>query len=227
MRRDPTRRRLIPLIHPMRMQDSSSVCSVVGVSLPASRAAWLNAVYVVVGCLAMSLAAQVRVPIPGTDVPMTLQLLGVFLIGFALRPALAVAAMVLYLVCGTAGLPVFAGPGGLGGATGGYLLGFIPAVWLVSILGHRRHAGEGRLFVAGLCGGAIVFALGVGWRVGVFQGLGAGDASLGMAIATGAVPFAVKAIVELALATACAGCVSRLIHGRRKVAQSRYGSDQV
>ncbi len=211
----------------MRMQDSSSVCSVVDASLHSSRVAWLNGVSVVVGCLAMGLAAQIRIPVPGTDVPMTLQLLGVFLIGFALRPALAVAAMVLYVVCGASGLPVFAGPGGLAGATGGYILGFIPAVWLVSALGHRGEASTGRLFVAGFCGTSVVFAIGVGWRVAFFRGLGAGDAAWGMATATGAAPFAVKAIVELALAAACARCVSRLIHGRRKVARASYRSDQM
>lgn len=211
----------------MRTQNSNSVCSVVDASLSASRAAWLSGVSVVVGCLAMGLAAQVRIPVPGTDVPMTLQLLGVFLIGFGLRPASAVAAMVLYVVCGASGLPVFAGPVGLAGATAGYILGFIPAVWLVSALGHRGEASTGRLLVAGFCGTLVVFAVGVGWRVTFFQGLGLGDAALGMAIATGAAPFAVKAIVELALATACARCVSRLIHGRRSVARPSYSSDQV
>ena len=173
----------------------------------------------------MGLAAQVRIPVPGTDVPMTLQLLGVFLIGFALRPPLAVAAMVLYVVCGAFGLPVFAGPVGLAGTTGGYILGFIPAVWLVSALGHRRQTSTGRLFVAGFCGTLVVFVVGVGWRVAFFQGLGAGDAALGMAIATGAAPFAVKAIVELALAATCARCVSRWIHGRRIVARPSYRSE--
>ena len=162
----------------------------------------------------MGLAAQVRVPLPGTDVPMTLQLLGVFLIGFAVRPHLAVAAMILYVVCGASGLPVFAGAGGLAGSTGGYILGFIPAVWLVSMLGHRREATTGRLFFAGICGISVVFVVGVGWRIAFFRGLGLGEEALGAAIATGAAPFAAKAIIELALAAASARCVGRWIHGQ-------------
>ena len=196
-------------------------------SLRASRYAWLSAASVVGGCVAMALAAQVRIPVPGTDVPMTLQLLGVFAIGFAFRPSLATSAMVLYVVSGASGLPVFAGSGGLAGGTGGYILGFIPAVWLVSFLGHRREAGPGRLFVAGCCGFAVVFTVGVAWRVVFFRGLGLGDASFGMAIATGATPFAVKAIVELALAVVGAKCVSRLIRGRRDVGRPDNNFDQV
>lgn len=211
----------------MKTQPSNSVCSVVDASFLASRVAWLDAMSVVVGCAVMGLAAQVRVPVPGTDVPMTLQLLGVLVIGFALRPALAVPAMVLYAVCGACGMPVFAGPGGLAGATGGYILGFIPAVWLVSALAHRGEATAGRLLVAGLCGLSVVFAIGVAWRVAFFQGVGAGDSALGMAIATGAAPFAVKAIVELALAVAGAKCVGRLMHGRRKVGRPAFSSDKV
>ena len=211
----------------MKVQNSRSVGSVVDGSLSASRVALSSAGFVAAGCFAMSLAAQVRIPVPGTDVPMTLQLLGVFLIGFALRPALAVAAMVLYVACGASGLPVFASSGGLAGATCGYILGFIPAVWLVSSIGHRSRAGVGRLLIAGLCGTLVVFAIGVGWRVVFFGGFGSGEAALGLAMATGVAPFAVKAMVELALATAGVRCVGRLNNGRRKNLRPIFSSDQV
>ncbi|RME38944.1 MAG: biotin transporter BioY, partial [Planctomycetota bacterium] len=69
--------------------------------------------------------ARVAIPLPGTDVPMTLQLPAVLLAGVMLSPTEALYAMVLYLTVGTLGLPVFApASAGILGPTGGYLLGY-------------------------------------------------------------------------------------------------------
>jgi len=145
----------------------------------------------------VTLAAQVRVPVPGTEVPMTLQLLVVLLAGLLLSPNQATAALSAYLILGTAGLPVFSpGSSGLWGPTGGYLVGFIPAAWLMGILRGRGGVGVSRLFVAGSVGGVVVFVCGIGWRM-VWL---AGDWRL--ALQTGLLPFALKAIVELCLAVA-------------------------
>ena len=84
-------------------------------------------VLVVVGALA--LASQLAVPLPGTPVPLTLQPFVVVLAGLLLGPLDAAAAMVIYLIVGAAGLPVFApmGPPGIArllSPTGGYLLAY-------------------------------------------------------------------------------------------------------
>jgi biotin transport system substrate-specific component len=81
-----------------------------------------------IGALAVALAAQVVVPVPLSPVPMTLQPLAVLAVGGLLGAAGGVSALVLYLILGALGLPVFAG-GGAGahhliGPTGGYLLAF-------------------------------------------------------------------------------------------------------
>jgi len=147
--------------------------------------------------LLVTLGAQVRVPVPGTEVPMTLQLLGVLLAGLMLSPNQAVAALSAYLVLGTAGLPVFSpGSTGLWGPTGGYLVGFIPAAWLMSVLRRRGDTGVSRLFVAGAVGVVVVFVCGIAWRI-VWL---AGDWRL--ALVTGLMPFALKAMLELCLAVA-------------------------
>lgn len=155
-----------------------------------------RAVASVVGCcLLMTLGARVRVAIPWTDVPMTLQLLAVLLIGFSLEPALALGGMLTYLACGTAGLPVFtAGSLGLPGPTGGYLVGFVLAAWVVSNLRGGRAAGVGRLLLAGVTGVASVLVPGVLWHA-AFVG---GDVWLSVDMAL--VPFVPKAVVELLLA---------------------------
>src|SRR3990170_493846 len=63
-------------------------------------------------CFLAAVAAQVRVPVPGTEVPMTLQLLAVLVTGLTLSPTVAAAALSAYLLLGTAGLPVFS-PGSM------------------------------------------------------------------------------------------------------------------
>ena len=159
--------------------------------------------------LLVTLAAQVRIPVPGTEVPMTLQLLGVLLAGLLLSPNQAAAALSTYLVLGTAGLPVFSpGSTGLWGPTGGYLVGFIPAAWLMSVLRGRGDSSVSRLFGAGTVGVVVIFVCGIGWRIAWL----AGDWRL--ALQTGLLPFVLKAMAELCLAVALVLSVRRW-QGRR------------
>jgi biotin transport system substrate-specific component len=94
------------------------------------------------GALVVAAAAQVTVPVPLSPVPMTLQPLAVLAVGGLLGAAEGLAALVLYLVLGAAGLPVFAGGGSgplhLAGPTGGYLIAFPFAAWLTGALVSRR-----------------------------------------------------------------------------------------
>ncbi len=105
------------------------------------------------------------VAIPLAVVPVTLQVFFVYLSGLVLRPYYALFAMVIYLVIGLMGLPVFAqGGSGLGvvlGPTGGYLFGFILAAFLLSVLVdpfRRKAATRGRPALYALCLGPLVVA---------------------------------------------------------------------
>ncbi len=145
----------------------------------------------------MALAAQVRIPVPGSVVPMTLQSLVILLAGFALSPSRVVAGMTLYLALGTCGLPVFTPQSqGLVGVTGGYLVGFVAAAWIISWLKGKGTPTAVRLAFSGGAGLAVLFVSGL---LGVTLFFG-GDWSL--AVKQGLVPFAVKALVQLALAVA-------------------------
>jgi biotin transport system substrate-specific component len=100
----------------------------------------IRASAVVLGVAVVAVAAQISVPIPGTPVPMTLQPLAVLLVGGLLGAQLGAASMVLYLALGIAGLPVFTptvpllGIARLLGPTGGYLLAYPIAAWVVGRL---------------------------------------------------------------------------------------------
>ncbi len=150
---------------------------------------------VLAGIAVMCVASLVRLPIPGTEVPMTLQSLAAVLCGFFLSPVAAVSAIVGYLVLGAAGLPVFVGSTGLLGSTSGYLVGFAICAGLVSLLKGGPRASVLRLTTAGLVGTVALFACGLVGQT-IFKG------SFEAAFLQGMAPFVGKAGIQLAFAVA-------------------------
>jgi len=149
------------------------------------------------GAALVALAAQLAVPLPGTPVPMTLQPLAVLLVGGLLGPGLGSASLLLYLLAGAAGLPVFTPLGAPGlarlfGPTGGYLLAFPVAAALVGWATARRPGWSG--LVAGPLLGMVAIHAG-GWAQ-----LAALTGSVRAALAAGVVPFAVGDTLKIAVA---------------------------
>ncbi len=129
--------------------------------------------WVVAGAILLALAAQARIYLPFTPVPVTAQTLAVFLLGLFLGNPVAPAAVGLYLILGILGLPYFAGPTGglfaLSGPTGGYLLGFLGAAYLVARL---RNSFQGvKVFALLILAQLVIYTLGVMqlwlWSVGM------------------------------------------------------------
>jgi biotin transport system substrate-specific component len=125
-----------------------------------------HAALIAIGALFVALTAQVY--IPTTPVPFTGQTFGVLVVGGALGLRRGAAALLLYLLVGVLGVPVFAqGDAGrevLLGATGGYLIGFVAAAAAVGRLAElgwdRRLSGA---LVTMLVGTTIIYAVGVPW----------------------------------------------------------------
>lgn len=144
-------------------------------------------------CALTALGAHVRVPLPGTPVPMTLQLMAVLGAGLCLSPALAAAAMGLYVAVGIVGMPVFAlGSAGVFGVTGGYIIGFVFGAAALSRLRGDSRSMLRRGLAAAVCV-LIVLACGVLWQTALY------GADLTAAIRFGLLPFLPKAAVELCL----------------------------
>src|SRR5919199_3510769 len=101
-----------------------------------------DAALVVAAAALTALCAQISFHLPGNPVPVTLQTFAVLLSGAALGANRGAAAMLLYVALGVVGVPVYAG-GAHGtsivfGATGGYLVGFMLAGWVVGRLAEAR-----------------------------------------------------------------------------------------
>ncbi|MGN6096486.1 MAG: biotin transporter BioY [Bosea sp. (in: a-proteobacteria)] len=153
---------------------------------------------VIVGSLLLALSSQIKVPM--YPVPMTMQTFAVTLIGALYGWRLGAVTVIAWLFEGLIGLPVLAGAAGgaayFAGPTGGYLVAFPIAAALTGWLAERGWNGS-RLalaFAAMLAGNALCLVIGVAW-LGVLIGLP-------KAIAVGAVPFLLGAVLKSALAAA-------------------------
>lgn len=120
------------------------------------------------GSLFVAAMAQVRIPLPFTPVPLTGQTLAVLVVGAALGARKGAASLLLYLFEGLIGLPFFAG-GNHGvsvvlGPTGGYLLGFVVAAYVIGALAARGL--DRRIptaLLAFLAGEVVIYLFGVAW----------------------------------------------------------------
>ena len=178
-----------------------------------SRAPVHDAAVIVGGALLTALLAQVSLSVPGSPVPITGQSLGVILTAAALGPLRGSAALGLYLLLGAVGLPVYAdGASGLSrllGATGGFLVGFVPAAFLVGLA--ARHGLERRPWsaMAVFIGGQLlIFAVGVPWLVL--------SARLGVskALDVGFLPFVPGGLIKAAIAAVLVPLAWRFVNRR-------------
>ncbi len=165
--------------------------------LPRTR---VSAIALVIGFAALTaLAAQIRIPLGFTPVPLTGQTFAVLLSGAVLGWRLGAAAQALYVAVGLAGFPVFQGAEGgwsyATGATAGYLAGFIVAAAAVGYLAeHRQDRRVVTAVPAMLAGNTIIYLLGVSWLMHVL------DVDLAAGLAAGFTPFVVGDLLKIAAA---------------------------
>jgi biotin transport system substrate-specific component len=164
---------------------------------------------IIIGSLFVAAFAQIEIPLPFTPVPITGQTFGVLLVGAALGSKRGAASLASYLAMGAFGLPFFAG-GAHGfdiilGATGGYLIGFVIAAYVIGLLAERGLERSIRTsFLPFLVGTVIIYACGVTWLVVVFG-------SFSKAIAAGLLPFLIGDAVKLIAASVALPAAWKLV----------------
>ena len=177
-----------------------------------SRALLYDAGLVLGGSIVIALCTQVAI---GYPVPVTGQTFAVLMVGMLLGSRRGALCVLTYLAQGAAGLPVFAhGKAGLVvlfGPTGGYLIGFVAAAYVVGTLAERgwdRRAGT--TVLAMVLGNLVLYAGGLLWLACWAHLLG--NPLGGGVLAVGLVPFLVGDLLKILLAVALLPTGWKLIH---------------
>jgi biotin transport system substrate-specific component len=161
----------------------------------------IRAIFIVSFVAMTALGAYVRIPLPFSPVPITLQTFFVILCGAVLGRKLGVFAQVSYLALGGLGMPIFQGYGSglfhFAGPTGGYLVGFVAASFVTGALidRTRESLGISRVIFAMSAGLFTIYVFGITWLVIGY------NFSLAKAISLGFVPFIPGAAAKLAIAS--------------------------
>lgn len=158
-------------------------------------------------------SAYIIIPLPFSLSPLALQTLIVNLTGYVLNAKQAFMTMLVYLLVGLAGVPVFtggsAGPGKLFGPTGGYIIGFlVTAVFLAYFKGEKYNFKRYALLGC-VIGIPLIYVFGV-VQLKLITGMG-----WDKAILTGALPFIPLDIVKCLAAAVIAGPINRIFTNNR------------
>ena len=159
-----------------------------------------NITLIVIGSLFIALTAQISIQIPIGPVPITGQTFGVLLIGALFGSRLGALSAVLYIAEGLQ-FPVYAnatsGWSILTGATGGYLLSFPIAAFLVGWLSERGwDRRPGTLLLAMVAGNIIIYLFGVPWLINSIEGT-----TLSQGLQWGLIPFIPGDLAKIFAAT--------------------------
>ena len=157
-----------------------------------------DAALVLGASLVIALSAQVAIQLPFSPVPITGQTMAVLLVGALLGSRRGALAVLAYIAEGLAGLPVFAGGAAglarLFGPTGGYLVGFVAAAFLVGRLAERGWDRRfGTTLAAMTLGNLVIYGVGAVW-LAVFVG------GLSRAWSLGVLPFLPGDAIKIVLA---------------------------
>ena len=157
-------------------------------------------VYIALFAVLIAICAWISIP---TTVPFTLQTFGIFLTVGLLGGKRGSMAVLVYILLGAAGIPVFSGfTGGIGrllGNTGGYIVGFLASalvMWaLEKVMGRKTWA----LAVQMVLGLIACYAIGTVWFMVVYSGT-SGTVGLMTVLGWCVIPFIIPDLIKIALA---------------------------
>ena len=163
-----------------------------------------------------AIGAYVALPLPFTPVPFTLQLLFTLLSGLVLGPKAGALSQIIYVGLGVLGVPVFAGgnagPGVLVGPTGGYLVGFVVAAYVIGYLNMNLSQKAWPPVWKGIVIGGV--------GLGIFHGLGAWwlaftlQIDLSKALALGCLPYIIPDMIKCVGALMVTEALPRMVFHR-------------
>lgn len=172
---------------------------------------------VLIALFAAIMAVSAWISIPIGDIPITLQTFGVFICFLIIGGRNGALSVLVYILLGAVGAPVFAGfTGGLGkltGPTGGYIIGFLFSalfLWLMEVLADVT--GLSRAFkkfvwlkyiylvIALVIALIVCYAFGTVWFIQVFATQKGVSMSVGKALTLCVTPYVVFDLIKIAVA---------------------------
>lgn len=171
----------------------------------------VDLVYMALGAVLITICSWISIP---TTVPFTMQTFAVFFVLSALGGKRGTISIIVYVLLGAAGVPVFArfnsGIGILLGSTGGYIVGFIfmgLVYWLIVRLFGNKLRTE---ILAMLIGIVVLYSFGTVWYMAVYTQTN-GAIGLSMVLAWCVIPFIIPDLIKLGLALSLAKRLSPVL----------------
>lgn len=156
-----------------------------------------------------AVGAFIKIPIPISPVPITLQVFFVLLTGLVLGARWGGTSMVVYVMLGIIGLPVFSGgssgPGILLGPTGGYIIGFVAGAFVTGLIYNKANDSKTATI------GAMIGGLAVIYLLGVMQLSFVANMTLQQAVAVGMLPFLIGDAIKIVAALIVADRIRPLL----------------
>lgn len=159
------------------------------------------------------------IPVPASPVPMSLALFGVYLAAMLSGAKKGAVSVLVYLLLGLVGLPVFSGfSGGIGillGPTGGYLLGYVLCALVIGWMKKRKKfktswTGRRQMVWSGIClavGTVVCYAFGTVWFLLFMKG----TYTFSQALLVCVVPYLAVDALKILAATAVVMPVQKIV----------------
>ena len=179
-----------------------------------SRLRTLDMAYIALFAVLMAVCAWITVPLPKPLVQFTLQTFAMFMALTTLGGRRGLYAMVVYLLLGAVGVPVFSGfRGGLGvllDTTGGYIIGFAAAALVYWLLTAKLGDSLPVKIAACVLGLAVCYAFGTAWFL-VLYARTTGPIGVTTALSWCVLPYIVPDLLKLALAVVLSGRIKKFL----------------
>lgn len=160
------------------------------------------------------LGTFIRVPIG--PVPIVMANFFVILAGLFLGPLWGTVSVLLYLLLGAVGFPVFSAGGGIAvfaGPTGGYLMGYPAGACIAGLISRRSNKKLPVLLTAAAVGTGAVYLAGVPWLMWRVSSATGEYITLARGLMTGFFPFLPGDIFKMTAAAVAARSLNRLTFG--------------
>ena len=171
----------------------------------------LDMVYIALFACLMAICSWISIP---GEVPFTLQTMGVFLAIGLLGGKRGTLAVLVYILMGVIGLPVFSGfSGGIGklvGVTGGYIVGFLASalvMWAMeALLGKKKWS----LALSMVIGLLVCYAFGTAWFMVLYTN-SKGAITLGAVLGMCVIPYIIPDVIKIAVALLLTNILKRFV----------------